>query len=124
MTKTPIHTLVFQKGVLLVINFDTFSRLMAFDTKGSFCIEIYFRLKDSRKFDSCWMGKLYDAKVGADTYWFGLTADGKNAYDYISFKEFSTADVFDGKSLIDVWDSIEIIDINGCEPSEMIKSYL
>ena len=32
--------------------------------------------------------------------------------------------IFDGKSLIEIWDNITIIDINGCDPDEMIKMYL
>ena len=46
------------------------------------------------------MGKLPDKKNGRDVYWFGLTSDGKNAFDYATFEDFSTAKVFDGKSLI------------------------
>ena len=59
-----------------------------------------------------------------DLFWFGLTLDGQNAYDYPTFEEFSSAKIFDGKSLIEIWDNITIIDINGCDPDEMIEMYL
>ena len=106
------------------MTFELFQKLMSFDTKEWLCIEIFFMVKGSDKFDCCWMGKLPDQKTKKDTFWYGLTPDGKNAYDYPTFEEFSSAHVFDGKSLLEIWDCIVIEEIDGCDPTEMIKIYL
>ena len=65
-----------------------------------------------------------DRKTKKDVFWYGLTPDGKNAYDYLTFEEFSSANVFDGKSLLEIWDNIVIEEINGCDPMEMVDIYL
>ena len=70
------------------------------------------------------MGKMPDRKTNADLYWFGLTADGKNAYDYNTFDEMISAKVFDGKSFMDVWDNIEFLSGDGFDPIEGFSSYL
>jgi len=106
------------------MKFELFQELMAFDTKGGACIEILFSVEGSSKFFNSWMGKMPDKQTGRDLFWYGLTADGENAYDYPNFKEFSSDKVFDGKSLLEIWDSITFIEINGCEPNEMIETYL
>ena len=106
------------------MTFELFQKLMSFETKGRLCIEIFFVVKGNDKFDCCWMGKLPDRKTKKDTFWYGLTPDGKNAYDYPTFEEFSSAKVFDGKSLLEIWENIVIEDINGCDPMEMVDMYL
>ena len=106
------------------MSFELFQKLMSFDTQNRFCIEILFSVKGIDKFDYSWMGKMPDRKTKQDVFWYGLTPDGKNAYDYPTFKEFSSADVFDGKSLREVWDNIVIEEINGCDPMEMVDMYL
>ena len=103
---------------------ELFKNIMSFDTKDNLCIEIFFKVQGSDKFNSCWMGKLPSKETQKDVFWFGLTPDGKNAYAYSTFEEFSSAEVFDGKSLIEIWDNITIVDINGCDPAEMIEMYL
>ena len=104
-----------------MITFEAFKQLMKLDTN---CIEILFSVAYSKKFDCCWMGKSSDRKNGEDIYWYGLTTDGKNAYDYPNFDDFCTAKVFDGKSLFELWDNLDIKEINGCDPMEMIGLYL
>ncbi len=106
------------------MTFERFKKLMAFEANGSLCIEILFIVKGRKKFDCCWMGKLPDKKTKADVFWFGLTPDGKNAYAYPIFEDFSSAKIFDGKSLFEIWDEITIEEINGCDPMEMIEMYL
>lgn len=106
------------------MTFESFRKLMSFDTQGGICIEILFAVVKSEKFDSCWMGKMQDRKTKQDIFWYGLTRDGKNAFDYPTFEEFSSGDVFDGKSLFEIWDNIVIKNINGCDPAEMIDVYL
>ena len=106
------------------MTFELFQKLMSFDTQSRFCIEILFLVKGNEKFDYCWMGKMPDKKTKQDVFWYGLTPDGKNAYDYPTFEEFLSANVFDGKSLLEIWDNIVIEDINGCDPMEMVDMYL
>ncbi len=106
------------------MKFELFEELMSFDTKGRCCIEIAFIVKGSDKFDCCWLGKTPDQENKEDVFWYGLTPDGKNAYDYPSFEAFSSAAVFDGQSLLQVWDKVIIEEINGLDPEEMIELYL
>ena len=106
------------------MTFEVFQKLMSFDTQSRFCIEILFSVKWSEKFDYSWMGKMPDRKTKQDVFWYGLTPDGENAYDYPTFEAFSSAIVFDGKSLLEVWDNIVIEEINGCDPMEMVDMYL
>ena len=106
------------------MTFELFQKLMSVDTKGRSCIEILFSVKESEKFDYSWMGKMPDKKTKKDVFWFGLTPDGDNAYDYPTFEEFSFAKIFDGKSLMEIWDNIVIEEINGCDPMEMVEMYL
>ena len=108
----------------MMITFAQIKQLFAFETKGKYCVEILFSVSESKKFDCCWMGKLHDKKIGRDVYWFGLTADGKNAFDYPTFEEFSSAKVFDGKSLSEIWDTVTVEEINGCEPMERLENYI
>lgn len=107
-----------------MISFDLFKRIMSFETEGRYCIEILFVVGDSQKYNLCWMGKLPHRETKADVYWYGLTPDGNNAFDYPKFDEFVSAKVFDGQSLSDIWDEITIKEINGCAPEDMIPSYL
>lgn len=51
--------------------------------------------------------------IPGNLYWFGLTKDGQNAYDFYSFEKMSEAKVFDGKNLKEIRDSVEIFNILG-----------
>ena len=107
-----------------MITFDQFKQLMSFETEGKYCIEIAFSVKDQGKFSSCWMGKTPEEESKADSYWFGLTEDGDNAFEYCTFEEFVFAKVFDGRSLFDIWDEVTISEIDGCDPEEQILHYI
>lgn len=98
------------------MTFEQFKELMEFETKGKFCIEILFKVNTSEQFDWCWMGKLPDKETKNDVFWYGLTDDGKNAYDYSTFEDFASAKIFDGKSLLEIWDNVTIESVNGCDP--------
>lgn len=78
--------------------------------------EIGFCVSGSEEFDNCWMGK-----DNSGVYWFGLTPDSKNEYDFSSFDELINAKVFDGKSLSDVWRGVDVLEIDGCDAEEMAK---
>ena len=107
-----------------MITFAQIKQLFAFETQGKYCVEILFSVHESKKFHCCWMGKLHRKKIGHDVYWFGLTSDGKNAFDYPTFEEFSRAKVFDGKSLIDIWHTVTVEEIDGCDPTERLRHYI
>ena len=106
------------------MTFDEFQKMMSFDTNGKFCIEILFSVKESEKFNQCWMGKMPDQETKNDIYWFGLTPDGTYAFDYSTFEEFASVGVFDGKSLFQIWDVVVIKEIDGCDPKERLDIYL
>ena len=105
--------------------FADITKVFSFDLQGNYCIEVLFSVKGYPKFQHCWMGKMpYKNDTQEDSYWFGLFSDGSGAYDYNSFNEFSSAPVFDGKSLKDIWECVEIIEIDGCDPAERIQFFL
>ncbi len=101
-----------------MMTFDQIKKLFAFDTQGRYCLEIEFSIKGSDKFDNCWMGKFFDRKTKKDVYWFGLTADGNNAFDYPTFEEFASAKVFDGASLSQIWSKVTVLTVDGCDPED------
>lgn len=107
-----------------MISFEQIEKLFAFNTKQKFCVEILFQVHGIAKFDYCWMGKTWSREEKKDVYWYGLTSDGQNAYDYTSFEEMANDAVFDGRSLKDIWDQIEIEEIDGCDPEERLKDYI
>ena len=101
-----------------MITFDQIRSLFAFETQGKYCLEIEFSVNGSDKFDNCWMGKSFNRKTKKDVYWFGLTADGSNAFDYPSFEEFASAKVFDGASLSQIWEEVTVLTVDGCDPED------
>lgn len=103
-----------------MITFEQFFELMKFETENKYCLEIAFSVSGSEKYGFCWMGKRPESSC-KDLYWFGLTEDGK---EYHSFEEFSSAPVFDGKSVFQIWNDVVLLEINGCDPTEMIEMYL
>lgn len=103
-----------------MINFEQFKKMMFSKLDTDTCIEILFVVSGNEKYDNCWMGKIHSK---TDVYWYGLTADGTNAFEYEEFENFATNKVFDGKSLVEVWEDVEILEIDGCDPMERIKYY-
>lgn len=104
------------------ISFDTFNKLLTTHLRDNCCQEILFNLENSEKYNHCWMGAIN--KNGNVEYWFGLTQDGKEAYDYPSFDDMASALVFHGKSIKEIWEHIDILSINGCSPESIIPFYL
>ena len=64
--------------------------------------EIHFEIIGSEKYSDCWMG--CDDKN--KTYWYGLTPDGKNGYDFQFADEILNAPAFDGRSMRELWDRV------------------
>ena len=108
-----------------MISFSDITKVFSYQLNGESCIEIEFLVKGHPKYQTCWMGKTPDkTNKEKDSYWYGLVPDGSGAYDYDNFEEFSSAPVFEGKSLKEMWPHIEILFIDGCDPEERIFVYL
>lgn len=106
----------------IMITYNEFAKLFVGISNDDFCIEINFCVGDKEEYQNCWMGK--NKKDKRETFWFGLKEDGSEAYDYEDFTAFSSAQVFNGKSLKEIWSDIELLSIDGCEPEKIIKEYL
>ena len=106
------------------INFDDFISIMSYNISNMNCIEIEFGVDNSRDYRCSWLGKMLDSKTGSEIYWFGLTEDGSQAYDYETFEQFSNARVFDGKSIKEIWDLVTILSIDACSAEERLPFYL
>lgn len=108
-----------------MLSFNDISKLFARNLENKFCLEINFTVNGYSDYQDCWMGKTPDQDdKNKEVYWFGLASDGSKAYDYNNFKDFSNEPVFDGKSLKELWNDIEILSINGCEPEIVINFYI
>ncbi len=107
-----------------MITFNDISKCLNTDLKGKFCIEIEFCIDGCEQFYECWMGKMPNQCTNEDVFWFGLTPDSKNAYNYSDFKHMSSDKVFQGSSLEEIWDKVTVLSIDGCNPKERIKHYL
>ena len=108
-----------------MISFYNITKLFSFDLEGKWCIEIEFLVKGYPMYQSCWMGKSpNEVDKEKELYWYGLVPDGSESYDYDNFQDFSSALVFNGKSLKKIWGEVEILSIDGCDPEDRIKAYL
>lgn len=107
------------------ITYENFKSIMAYDiTQNQNSIEIEFSVDNCDAFQSAWLGKMSDREANKAIYWFGLTEDGSQAYDFVSFEEFVNAKVFNDKSLIEIWDSITLLSIDACDIQERLPFYL
>ena len=103
-------------------SFTDFLKMFAYHSDDHYCIEVEFKVTDSDKFQSCFMGKTCDEN--GVSYWYGLTPDGLNSHEYNSFKDFIAAPLFFDKTLSEIWNKTEILSIDGCEPEDRIKFYI
>lgn len=107
------------------ISFEDFKKIMSYDiTKKQTCIEIEFCVDNCETYQTSWLGKMIDKETNKVVYWFGLTEDGSQAYDYDSFDKFSNANVFNGKSLNEIWNTVSLISIDACDIEERLQFYL
>ncbi len=108
-----------------MISFSDMEKLFSCNLEGNRCIEIEFAVNKRPSYQSCWMGKMPGKEGSAkEIYWFGLVPDGSQAFDYDNFRDFSNAPVFDGGSLREIWEDVEVHSIDGCDPKERIRMYL
>lgn len=85
------------------ITFEEFRSIMLYNiTNSQTCIEIEFCVDNYKDYQCAWLGKMLDSKGEKSIYWFGLTEDGSQAYDYETFEQFSNAKVFYNKSIKEI----------------------
>ena len=107
------------------ISFNDFKQIMLYDViKNNACIEIEFCVEGSKEYTSCWLGKTAAAETSNETYWFGLTSDGLQAYDFDILEDFVNTGVFKGRSLKEIWNFVCIYSIDGCDIKERVPFYL
>lgn len=109
------------------ITFVEFEQVMSCDLskKSDPSIEIWFRVDGCVNYQDSWLGKMIDKNTKNDVFWFGLVADGSEAYDYDSFEAFINTKIFYGsRSLKEVWDAISIISLGGGTVDEMLEYFL
>ena len=108
-----------------MISYSEITKLFSTDLKGKRCIEIEFMVNGSSRYELSCMGKMPDsANKENSVFWYGLVPDGSEAYDYDNFQDFSCAPVFCGKSLKEIWNEVEVLSIDGCDPEERLQAYL
>lgn len=98
---------------------------MAYDiTKNQASIEIEFCVDNCDAYQTSWLGKMLDRETKKVIYWFGLTEDGSQAYDFDSFEEFVNDKIFYDKSIKEVWDSVSLLSIDACDIKYRLPFYL
>lgn len=93
------------------IPYDLFSQKLNI---GKNMYEINFEITGSEKYDDCWLG--YNETY--NRYWFGLTPDGNNAYDFSTANEALNSPAVDGKSIYELWDRVIFYTINGLSAND------
>ena len=103
-----------------MISYSDIIKALSFDCKRKHCIEIEFLITGNQKYGSCWMGKTSDE---SNIFWYGLMPDGSESYDYTDLVEFVSDPVFNGRTLEEIWDKVEVLSVDGCDPEERIAKY-
>jgi hypothetical protein len=108
---------------LVKINLQDLIKVLSEDVlKNNSCIEINFCIDNDVEYEDCWMGKMPDKNnVNKEIYWYGLVADGSQGYDYDCLEDILNAKVFKNKSICDIWESITLYSLNGCDVEEMLQ---
>ena len=107
------------------ITFEEFYSVMSFDiTNNQTCIEIEFCIDNYKDYQCSWLGKMLYGEDEKVIYWFGLTKDGSQAYDFESFEQFSNAKVVHAQSIKEIWDLVTILSIDACSIEERLPFYL
>ena len=107
------------------ITFGQFEKMMAYDViKNNACIEVHFFVDKSFEYASCWLGKIVDKEANQAVYWYGLTPDGSQAYDFNAFHDFVNTPVFHDKNIMEIWESITINSIDSCDVEERMLHFL
>ncbi len=93
--------------------------------KYNSCIEMNFCIDDDTEYEDCWLGKMPDRdNLDKEVYWYGLTSDGLQAYDYAKLEDILNSKVFNGKSLCDVIEKVTWYSLDECSIEERLPDYL
>jgi hypothetical protein len=108
------------------IAFEDFRKAMAYDMTRKIdpCIEIEFCIDGCEIYQESWMGKMLNKDGKNHIYWYGLTKDGSQAYDFDSFEKFADAKVFCDKSIKEIWPLVSLRGIDACDIEERLPFYL
>lgn len=92
--------------------------------KRNTCVELNFCVDGSELYHDCWLGKMPAPETKQNAvFWFGLVADGSQAYDYPTLPELLEAGVLEGKSLLEILPSITWYSLDGCGVEERLAYY-
>ncbi len=75
------------------------------------------RIKNSKKFQNVWFGVMGDPHDNSLIYWCSSEEDNFS-YDFPSLDAFVNAKIFDGNSLKDIWNNIELTCLDCISPEE------
>ena len=113
------------KPVDFVFTFEKFKKMMEYDVvKNHACIEVEFCIESSSEYDCCFLGKTISQEVSQAVYWYGLTQDGLQAYDFDTLDEFIFRPVFNGKNIQEIWNSVRFIAIDTFDVEMRLSQYL
>ena len=100
--------------------------VLSFDVlKYKSCIEMNFSVDSDREYVDCWIGKMPDKDISnKEIYWYGLAADGSQAYDYRKLEDILSAKVFNEKSICDIIENVTWHSIDGCSIEERLQDYI
>lgn len=104
------------------ITFDDFTNIFKNNTPENICHEVLFLVEGYSKYQHSWLGATN--RNSTLSYWLGLTPDSTEAYNFSSFDEMVNAPVFEGKSLKEIWDKVDILSFDALEPDYIIPLYL
>lgn len=107
------------------ISFEEFEQLLKYDAAGECsCTEVFFHIDDDLEYTSCWLGKMSGKNADEPVYWYGLSQDGSQAYDFNSLNDFINAPVFHGETIKNKWNFVTLSSIDGCSVTERLRHYL
>ncbi len=110
---------------MLKISLATFEKMMQYDVvKNKACIEIEFSVDEDPIYFACCLGKMFDGETNRGLYWYGLVADGSQAYDYDTLEAFLNAKILNGNSIKQLWSKISLFSIDACSVEERLPFYL
>ncbi|MDD3347808.1 hypothetical protein [Oscillibacter sp.] len=90
--------------------------IFQWDVETQDSLDIEFCVGDSAEE---WMGKMPDEETGAEVYW--IIAGQGARHDYKTFEELTTAKLFDGRSLKEVWGEAKVLIINEDSPEDWLR---
>ncbi len=113
-----------QRCAAIKVPFAHFKEMLLYDVvKHDACIEVAFRVDGAPAYADCWCGKTVHREENRAVYWYGLTPDGAQAYDYDSLDAFLAAPVFQGNSIEEIWSRLTLTEIDGCDVNSRLRFY-